>query len=751
MSTDSSIEVNTNSNELELVNSLACEVKNLLTDRGGERHPPPWEPRQNVVVGVLPATVSPPPPVVGEEEEEDEEEDDHSAKETDNTAASIDDVLRGAGSSLPSIGMTFQVRSKSPIAVTASLEFAIYVEEYATLEELRRHLSITTSDDRDLSDEGADVDKDTEFVAAPQRRTVTVLGAWRRIPISLSNLELRINLDESHAVLEQPIDEAIRRAIDEHFDTAVAARPFSSRTRTISSADIASPDAYVTALRSKQDAAYTPVYPRVQLTGFSEPLGNDLSLVNVSVTNASVLSEYPFQDLNIYDCRMKLTVAQPAMLQRQRFDLAPRDYRFREVSEVWGQGNACVVTEGDAGELVAETLPIFEQPVVSPRVDHVAPLKWADLAKNPRPVLDSIEAAMCDYLQEWGEFIQSAEPDIAAESTSERSRFEQEIERFRLGRRAMQVDERLERAFRLANQVFSAANSDKPYDSWHLFQIVYLVSHLPDLAAREQEFGSAFRTELEFTDVLWVPTGGGKTEAYLGLIVTSLIYDRLRGKTKGVTAWLKFPLRMLSVQQLSRVLRILIEAERIRSEELGKIGEPFELGYLVGGSNTPNQLRWEKAWWPGFEAATKAQKGTFDEWRLLAECPFCNEEAVGIDVDSQARRLRHSCRACGKALPLHMSDEEIYRFMPSILVGTVDKLTGLSWFGEFTQFSHGARWRCPDHGYFTFAQAGRCPASVSDEEIYRFMPSILVGRQAHWLAVGRTMNTRRIHAGYRVV
>ena len=72
------------------------------------------------------------------------------------------------------------------------------------------------------------------------------------------------------------------------------------------------------------------------------------------------------------------------------------------------------------------------------------------------------------------------------------------------------------------------------------------------------------RRELDHVDVLWFPAGGGKTEAYLGLIIAALFYDRLRGKHAGVTSWLRFPLRMLSVQQLFRMLRVLVIAEDLR-------------------------------------------------------------------------------------------------------------------------------------------------------------------------------------------
>ena len=722
--------------ELQLVNAVTTEVMHLLTDRDGERHSPPWEPRQNVVVGVLPATVAPPPPVAASAS-------DGAPGDGDPTEASIDELLSGDGTSGPSIGMTFAVKSDEPITVKAWLDFAIYVEEYATLEELRRHIALAASSGYDASGTDHPDDAGPNSDTALTRRSVTVLGTWRRIPISISDLEFQISLDEQHTEVQQPITEFVKKAIDKHFESRTAARPFSTRTRTISTVDLARDSTYMAALHSKHDPLFEPVYPEVRLTGFAQPLDEYCSLVNVSVTNASILSEYPFQDLHVYDCRLRLAVAHPAEIKKQRFLLAPRDYRFKDVAEVWGQGNACVVTRSDSGELVAETLPVFKQPVVEPRSDHVGSAKWDNLADDPHPTLDTIEAAMHDYLQQWKNFVHGSEPDIAEESSLDMARFKNEIERFQLGRRAMQDDERLERAFRLANRAFSRANTGKDYDSWHLFQIVYLVSHVPDLAAREHTEDPLYRQELDFADVLWVPTGGGKTEAYLGLIVTALLYDRLRGKAKGVTAWLKFPLRMLSVQQLSRVLRILVEAERIRREDLQGAGDPFELGYLVGGSNTPNSLTWAQEWWPGFETAVGAENGSFDERRLLAECPFCNEETVRIDVDGQHRRLRHTCGACGEALPLHMSDEEIFRFMPSVLVGTVDKLTGLAWFGEFVQFSHGARWRCPDHGYFTFTQVKRCLAGSScqrkpaeyerQEAWYDPVPTFIVQDEMHLL------------------
>ncbi len=741
MSTDVAPAPDVARDELRLVTETASEVKELLTDREGGRHAPPWEPRQNVVVGVLPSTVSPPPLVASTDF--DAGADDKPLSDQEIIEASIDDVLSGDSKNSPSIGMTFVVKSPGPITVRASIDLAIYVEEYATLEELRAHNALN-ADVAGFEPSSADaLSLNANAKGTHKGRLVAVLGAWRRLSLAFSDLELRINQDESQVVVEQPLTDIIKQAIDAHFARPMAARPFSTRTRTVSPNDLVDHSTYLAALRANQDPNYQPIYPRVCLVGFAQPLKQDKSLVNVSILNRSILGDHPFQDMYIYDCRLRVTVTPPTQLQKQRFLLAPRDYRFEDVVDVWGQGNGCVVTRSDSGELIAETLPIYKQPVVEPRKDHVTPARWKILATDPDSVLDSIESAMKDYLGQWDDFIRTSVPSVAEESSLGRARFMQEIERFQLGRRAMRVDSRLRRAFCLANQAFCAVNANKDYDSWHLFQIVYLVTHLPDLAAREFVNEPLFRQELDYADVLWVPTGGGKTEAYLGLIVTALFYDRLRGKSKGVTAWLKFPLRMLSVQQLTRVLRVLIAAEEIRCEQLQTTGEPFELGYLVGGSNTPNSLEWAREWWPGFAAAAEAESGAFDRRRLVAECPFCDEEQIGIDIDQRNRRLLHTCRACGRILPLHMSDEEIFRFMPSVLVGTVDKLTGLAWFGEFVQFSHGARWRCPDHGYFTFKNGGRCIVGAScasrpsgyerEEPWYDPVPAFIIQDEMHLL------------------
>ena len=146
----------------------------------------------------------------------------------------------------------------------------------------------------------------------------------------------------------------------------------------------------------------------------------------------------------------------------------------------------------------------------------------------------------------------------------------------------------LDVAFKLMNESFARAKGRQA--TWRLFQLVFIISELGALAGRETRPNPVLRTELNAVDVLWYPTGGGKTEAYLGLIVVALFFDRRRGKLRGTTAWLLFPLRMLSVQQLARISEIVHHAETVRSDE-NMAGDPFALGYLVGAGNTPEPTR----------------------------------------------------------------------------------------------------------------------------------------------------------------
>jgi hypothetical protein len=196
---------------------------------------------------------------------------------------------------------------------------------------------------------------------------------------------------------------------------------------------------------------------------------------------------------------------------------------------------------------------------------------------------------------------------------------------------------------------------------------------------------------------------------------------------------------MLSVQQLGRVLEVIAEADQLRMEKLSGVGAAFELGYLVGSSNTPNQLKWPKNWWPGIDRAHTLTDEALKENRLVAACPYCSDnDSVRLEFNEGSVRLLHRCIACERSLPIHMTDDEVYRYQPSVIVSTIDKITGFAHFGEFTSFNWGPKYCCPEHGYFSFngCLAGdKCERSLREmERVTEWVdpaPALLVQDELH--------------------
>lgn len=382
----------------------------------------------------------------------------------------------------------------------------------------------------------------------------------------------------------------------------------------------------------------------------------------------------------------------------------PQDYQYDR--RVWAVGhNTSVHVAPDHKSLKTEALARYEQARVVTRDNP--PATFSALANDPFAILDNIRVAMESFAADWSSRILhenalGLEADELTECARDLDGFRDEIRRFACGIAALNADPRLLEAFRGMNRVFGRLA--KGYDAWRLFQIVFIITQLPALAVSEGKTGGEWpigvsRTWddiLDWGDVLWFRTGGGKTEAYLGLTCCAILYDRLRGKAFGVTAWLRFPLRMLSVQQLQRAMFVIWEAEKERKHLLGEKAEesdPFRLGYFVGSTTTPNSLNLDML--NSYSTPERAEK-----LRVIPDCPECGGRGtVFVHVDLKAMRFRHVCKNCNSELPLDISDDEVYRYLPSLIIGTIDKMATVGLQVKFGMLWGAARWRCPKHGY----------------------------------------------------
>lgn len=757
-----------NRRERHVVEWLTTRIGNRLADRNGAIHPPPWEPRSNVVIGVLePIRLPAPAPAeAGTDAEASDGADEVSAGEPVAYTLQVPD-----GTEVPSMSLDFLVEvppGTDNVQVRLDASWSIYTELVASLDDQRKYLGDgSTAEDAPPGGGGAEAGPAAELAgaaaAAPsgpgvektpkggqqeldganpvsafkatdvsrtaataaagkevktrkkRERKARLLGAWQRHRLQVESFTLTIPLDGNVVEEQQALFDAVQPIIDAHYQRPDAMRPLESKRNELPREALADAATFANAVANLVNKTWQHSYPDLRLSCFAQQVGPGRYLVSVALRNMTLQQggTKAAQDFAAYDCAFSAIPQGAAQLRPQHFELAPRDYRLTDLADIVGRGAACVAVEHDGG-VRSETLPVFAQPIIDPREEHVLPPRWDELAQDPRAILDSIESAMQAYLEDFRDAVAASSPSIRPAVQRDCKAFEDELRRFRLGRRCLTRDPRLMQSFRLANETFAITNTGKSFATWRLFQLVYIVTHLPALAARESD-DPELRAELDFVDVLWFPAGGGKTEAYLGLILTALFYDRLRGKQLGVSAWLRFPLRMLSVQQLFRTLRVLVVAERLRTERgVGAAGDdPFALGYLVGGKNTPNGLKFEDGWWRGWDVEkAKAANGTFtldhEEHRLITRCPYCQADKVELRLDEASVQLLHVCAACDKTLPLHMSDEEVYRYLPSVVISTVDKLTGYTWFPEFTSFTHGPAHRCAQHGYYSFPVGGTC-------------------------------------------
>ncbi len=260
--------------------------------------------------------------------------------------------------------------------------------------------------------------------------------------------------------------------------------------------------------------------------------------------------------------------------------------------------------------------------------------------------------------------------------------------------------------------------------SWRPFQLAFILLNLPGLTdlGHSERTGGAEAT----ADLLWFPTGGGKTEAYLGLTAYTLAMRRLQGTVAGydgehgVAVLMRYTLRLLTLQQFQRAATLICACEHLRRAALdrgdGRWGTvPFRIGLWVGQRTTPNTTDQSNE-------AIKQSHGQFGGGgsgspAQLTYCPWCGspiDQGKDIDVETlkagRGRTLIYcgqvmgEClfsryQAKGEGLPVLLVDEEIYRLLPALLIATVDKFAQMPWRGATQMLFGRVTGMCPRHGF----------------------------------------------------
>jgi hypothetical protein len=367
--------------------------------------------------------------------------------------------------------------------------------------------------------------------------------------------------------------------------------------------------------------------------------------------------------------------------------------------------------------VAAVAVPTYEVKPISPRRTAFTGTTTLQLSMgylfdpdgdDPR---ESIPAAMQVLADDYREWISHQESEAArlggalgAAAADNLARCKECLRRIEAGVRLLAEDPEALLAFRLMNKAMYVQqhhsrlprrdlNSDPPPAcgdgrdrSWYPFQLGFILMNLTSSIEPDHP-------ERGIVDLIWFPTGGGKTEAYLGLSAFAIILSRLRGDRAGCTVLMRYTLRLLTAQQFQRASALTLALEALRrDQELGAdLGdEPISIGLWVGRSLSPNSRD---------EARHKLRQLQLDKYASnpfqVLQCPWC-----GVDFTDRTKlgyqEIRPpdggqrtvglvcpdtNCRFGGEShgLPILVIDEDIYATPPTILIGTVDKFAQVAW------------------------------------------------------------------------
>ncbi|MBD9522787.1 helicase [Ensifer sp. ENS02] len=651
-------------------------------------------------------------------------------------------------------------------------------------------------------------------------------GKWKRLDLELPSFEWAASL--SGDTLKQRCEEysiELRAAIAAQLSNWLKSGDgveWAWRNRTVRPTDAqseASWTAFIEALR--QEAPDIKLLP--DFSGLAFKIERQRDFMDPSRASIRVSLDNSCQELSPQDAAIKCNVLFGTELKvlvahadhcPVQLDRVEPSYRFRDFLSYPAIGLNCGIISVDAEdvlELSTTWSPRFTQPRIVPRDIPEVECRFSVLSRDHD--VSKLLALPEGYLLWIDEQVAALSDKVVAnlppdEVIRERKRFEADIAGQRNEARhiergvrilieartaAMAVSSanpsdrpRLRRkaapwnAWLMTNESFARRDDDDPSRKWRLFQLAFILAHVPTFVSRMDEYSHEFDAERDemAASLLYFPTGGGKSEAFYGALVFAIFLDRLRGKDRGVTAMIRYPLRLLTLQQAQRLLRLIVWAEIVRKEK--KVGLwPIEIGFWVGSSNTPNRYSElqpdlpllsehpdDSAFDPdiGKDKRANRYRETLAAYNKVSQCPCCRQATGLRRHKSSVGNAERAAIVCFNAkckwntahggiapLPFLLTDDTIYQRAPAIVLGTVDKLAMLgqstSTITEILGMFGLARWIDPaghlrnprkvedlQKGPQAFGMHGVLPAYADGEKVFFDpFPSLIIQDEAHLL------------------
>ena len=439
---------------------------------------------------------------------------------------------------------------------------------------------------------------------------------------------------------------------------------------------------------------------------------------------------------------------------------------------------------------VTETpgLDADDRPAMRRMVDE----NWLDMNRlaemEPQALRDALSCLVDDYaiwIEEQRSRLNSQITGFDDAGRDVIARCDEILRRLREGMNTLFSDDAALTAFRFANRSMALqrvrslyalkrrrgeaadlAQIDIPRNrSWRPFQLAFLLLSVPSLA--DPTHPDRTKPAEAFADLLWFPTGGGKTEAYLGVAAFAMAMRRLKNDlggldaSRGLAVIMRYTLRLLTLQQFQRATTLLCAMEVIRRGDEKTWGkEPFSLGLWVGNRVTPGRTEDAHQAIEALRNGDRNRAGIASPAQLTS-CPWCGSEiSAGRDIEVDrilSRTLIHcgdklgtcefsragSTRLAQPGLPVKVVDEEIYHRPPTMMIATVDKFAMMAWrpevrtlFGRVDEECerHGLLWPGHDCGTGHRARGAHPAAKVKPVRAALRPPDLIIQDEFHLIS-----------------
>ncbi len=355
-----------------------------------------------------------------------------------------------------------------------------------------------------------------------------------------------------------------------------------------------------------------------------------------------------------------------------------------------GVGVEWIETKEKKCQISADFMPSVEVPQVTADTggEETQTLQFDFLSNCESD--DTVIEKLGSFATDYGYWIFEQQKRATREDESDRITAETIVNRQVTARKRMDQGVQLLKQDKYAKIAFSLANKaifmqmlaadqakgkqkEKTLYRWRPFQLAFILMVLESSVNEDSEFR-------DMLDLIWFPTGGGKTEAYLGLMAFLFIYRRLRYPASygGTVAIMRYTLRLLTTQQFSRACKVIFALELLRREDVEKFGsEPFSVGLWLGQASSPNTFR------QSLEFRNKKQYSKL----IVTRCPWCNTQFSEANYIAGEDLFHFTCtnsecefgREPKNILPCNVVDSALYKNPPSLLIATVDKFARLAW------------------------------------------------------------------------